>query len=175
MPCGPFFCLWRQRRVTGLLLLLPRSGKRNYYAREGFVAGWPWPGLSSPCLGLCPFTSAGEIPSYLDCVFETISGFTTTGASILTDVEALPKGLLYWRSFTHWLGGMGVLVFVLALQPRAKGEGQDMHLIAGGEPRPRSVQGWCPKCKNPPNSSTGSILNDPAANPVAGFGGNAPV
>lgn len=121
--------------VTGLLLLLPRSGKRNYYAREGFVAvALAWIVIS--LFGALPFYISREIPSYLDCVFETISGFTTTGASILTDVEALPKGLLYWRSFTHWLGGMGVLVFVLALQPRAKGEGQDMHLMRAESPGP---------------------------------------
>ena len=64
---------------------------------------------------------SGAIPSFVDCWFETVSGFTTTGASIIPDVLAIPKGLLYWRSFTHWLGGMGVLVFVLALQPMARG------------------------------------------------------
>ena len=121
--------------VAGLLLLLPKAGKKNYYAREGFVSvGLAWIVIS--LFGALPFFLDGAIPNFLDCVFETISGFTTTGASILTDVEALPRGLLYWRSFTHWLGGMGVLVFLLALHPMTKGKGQSMYLMRAESPGP---------------------------------------
>ena len=84
------------------------------YAREGFViVSLSWIVLS--LLGAIPFFISGAIPSYLDAVFETVSGFSTTGASILTEVESLPKCMLMWRSFTHWVGGMGVLVFVMAI------------------------------------------------------------
>ncbi len=79
-----------------------------------------WRGIVS-FLGALPFYFSGCIRLY-DCLFETVSGFTTTGASILTDVEILPKGILYWRSFTHWIGGMGVLVFLLAISPLATGD-----------------------------------------------------
>ena len=72
-------------------------------------------------MGALPFYISGEIPHYVDAFFETVSGFTTTGASVLTDVEAMSHGLLYWRSFTHWLGGMGMLVFLLAVVPTGKG------------------------------------------------------
>lgn len=72
-------------------------------------------------LGALPFVISGSIPNFIDAVFESVSGFTTTGASILTDVEVLPRSILYWRSFTHWLGGMGVLVFVLAIAVGVKG------------------------------------------------------
>ena len=76
----------------------------------------------------------GAIPSYVDAVFETVSGFTTTGASILTDVESLPRGLLFWRSFTHWIGGMGVLVFIMAVLPLAND--RSMHVMRAEVPGP---------------------------------------
>ena len=106
--------------VTALLLyLLCRKAKKGFYAREGLVCvGASWIVMS--LLGCLPFYFSGEIPSFVDALFETVSGFTTTGASILPEVEKLSKGSLYWRSFTHWLGGMGVLVFVLAI-----GRGRD--------------------------------------------------
>lgn len=66
----------------------------------------PWPGSRFPCWGAIPFTLAGEIPSYLDAVFEMVSGFTTTGATILTDVETMSRCMLFWRAFTQWIGGM---------------------------------------------------------------------
>ena len=96
--------------------------RREFYAREGFITvGLVWIAVS--LFGALPFTLSGAIPSYVDAFFETVSGFTTTGASILSNVEALPLGLLYWRSFTHFLGGMGVLVFVLAIIPMADSSG----------------------------------------------------
>jgi trk system potassium uptake protein TrkH len=88
------------------------------YAKEGLIiVAFAWIAVS--LIGALPFTLCGEIPSYVDSVFETVSGFTTTGASILTDVESMSYGLLFWRSFTHWIGGMGVLVFVMAITPKA--------------------------------------------------------
>ncbi|MBC8570014.1 TrkH family potassium uptake protein [Zongyangia hominis] len=120
---------------VGVLLLLPRPVKKDYYAREGYISvGLSWIIIS--LFGALPFYLSGEVPSYLDAVFETISGFTTTGASILENVEVMSRGLLYWRSFTHWLGGMGVLVFVLALHPMARGSGQSLHLLRAESPGP---------------------------------------
>ncbi|MBO4452750.1 MAG: TrkH family potassium uptake protein, partial [Clostridia bacterium] len=84
------------------------------YAREGFVTVTvAWIGMA--LIGAMPFVISGEIPNFIDAVFETMSGFTTTGATILTDIESLSRGILFWRSFTHWLGGMGVLVFIMAI------------------------------------------------------------
>lgn len=121
--------------VAGVLLMLPRPAHKNYFAGEGFVSvAMAWIVLS--LFGALPFYIGGEIPSYVDCVFETISGFTTTGASILPNVEVLSKGLLYWRSFTHWLGGMGVLVFILAIDPLHRGSGQSVHLLRAESPGP---------------------------------------
>ena len=102
---------------------------------EGFVIcalGW---GVMS-LFGALPFYLSGEIPRFIDCWFETVSGFTTTGSSILTNVEALSKGLLYWRSFTHWIGGMGVLVFLLAVIPLTKGNGEPFNLMKAESPGP---------------------------------------
>lgn len=103
-----------------------------FYAREGFLTvALTWVMLSF--FGALPFWFSGEIPSLVDAMFETISGFTTTGASILTDVEALSPSLLMWRSFTHWVGGMGVLVFILAILPLVGG-GYNMHLMRAESP-----------------------------------------
>ena len=116
------------------LYLFCRKAGRIFGAREGFVCvSISWIMLS--LLGALPFTVSGAIPHYIDAVFETVSGFTTTGASILPDVEALPRGLLYWRSFTHWVGGMGVLVFLLAIAPGG-GTGFTMHLLRAESPGP---------------------------------------
>lgn len=113
---------------------IENPAKKTLYAREGFITvGLTWIAVSA--VGALPFLMSGAIPNYIDCLFETVSGFTTTGASILSDVEALPFGLLYWRSFTHWLGGMGVLVFVLALSPlTTKDSGESMHLLRAESP-----------------------------------------
>ena len=104
-------------------------------AREGMVCvGISWIVLS--LYGCLPFVISREITSFIDAFFETVSGFTTTGSSILTNVEALPKGLLYWRSFSHWLGGMGVLVFLLAIAPSGNDTGFTMHLLRAESPGP---------------------------------------
>lgn len=118
-----------------LALLLGRKKPKNtvFYAREGFVTvALSWIVLS--IFGALPFYLSGEIPSYPNALFEVISGFTTTGASILEDVEALSKCMLMWRSFTHWIGGMGVLVFILAILPMAGG--YNMHIMRAESPGP---------------------------------------
>ena len=118
--------------ILGFLLTRWKPSRRDMYAREGFVfTSVAWIVIS--LIGAVPFTLSGQIPSYLDAVFETVSGFTTTGASILTDVEALDNGMLFWRSFTHWLGGMGILVFMLALVNMG---GQANHLLRAESPGP---------------------------------------
>ena len=103
------------------------------YAKEGFlIVGLSWTLMS--IFGALPFVISGEIPRFVDAFFETVSGFTTTGASILTDVEAMSRGMLFWRSFTHWVGGMGVLVFVLAVLPKA--EAQTLYIMKAEVPGP---------------------------------------
>jgi len=122
--------------VAGVLLAFCRKARRLFGAREGLVCvalGW----IALSLLGCLPFLFSGAIPRFMDAFFEIVSGFTTTGASILSDVEALPKGLLYWRSFSHWLGGMGVLVFLLAVAPSEEGDkGFTMHLLRAESPGP---------------------------------------
>ena len=102
---------------------------------EGFVIcalGW----VVMSLFGAVPFFLSGQIPSFLDCWFETVSGFTTTGSSILTQVEGMTNGCLYWRSFTHWIGGMGVLVFLLAVVPLSRGNGEPFNLMRAESPGP---------------------------------------
>ena len=122
--------------VAGLFALLSKNAEKTFRAKEGLVCvgtSWIWMSL----LGCLPFYFSREIPSYIDALFEIVSGFTTTGASILSDVEALSKCLLYWRSFSHWVGGMGVLVFLLALVPvSGKNQGFTMHLLRAESPGP---------------------------------------
>ena len=121
--------------TSGILYALCRHTRRLFGAREGLVSvGLGWIALS--LTGCLPFFLSGEIPSYVDAFFEIVSGFTTTGASILSDVENLSKGLLYWRSFSHWLGGMGVLVFLLAVAPSGENKGFTMHLLRAESPGP---------------------------------------
>ncbi|MCD7708776.1 MAG: TrkH family potassium uptake protein, partial [Clostridiales bacterium] len=97
-----------------LLFMLCRKSKMNIFAREGMVCvALSWIAIS--VFGCIPFVASGEIPNVLDAIFETASGFTTTGATIVTDIEALADATNYWRCFSQWIGGMGVLVFVLAL------------------------------------------------------------
>ena len=116
--------------------LLSRNNANRMTAREGFVctaASW----ILMSLIGSLPFVISREIPHFVDALFEIVSGFTTTGASILSDVEALSRGMLYWRSFSHWVGGMGVLVFLLALSPSGKkNEGFTMHLFRAESPGP---------------------------------------
>lgn len=119
--------------LLGFVMTRRKPAKRTMYAREGYViTALAWIVIS--LIGAAPFTLSGQIPSYLDAVFETVSGFTTTGASILTDVEALDRCMLFWRSFSHWLGGMGILVFMLALVNL--GGGQSNHLLRAESPGP---------------------------------------
>lgn len=102
--------------VVGVPLNFLKGKDNEMYAKEGFVTvAIAWIVMS--LVGALPFVLSGQIPNYVDAVFETVSGFTTTGASILSNVEILSKGMMFWRLFTHWIGGMGVLVFVLAILP----------------------------------------------------------
>lgn len=122
--------------VAAIMYVLCRNAVKRFYAREGLVCvGMSWIALS--IMGCLPFFISREIPDFLDALFEIVSGFTTTGSSILTDVEALSHGLLYWRSFSHWLGGMGVLVFLLAVVPRDRGgSGFTLHILRAESPGP---------------------------------------
>ncbi len=122
--------------LGGVLLLSCRKAGSIFGAREGMVCvGLSWFVLS--LLGCLPFWFSGEIPHFMDALFETVSGFTTTGSSILSNVEGLSKGLLYWRSFSHWVGGMGVLVFMLAIIPASGSDkGFTMHLLRAESPGP---------------------------------------
>lgn len=134
--------------LGGLFILLRPKRRRELHARDGFVmVALSWILIS--LIGAVPFTASGAIPSYLDAVFETMSGFTTTGASILRAVEDLPKCLLFWRSFTHWLGGMGVLVFMLAIVPLS---GESIYLLRAESPGRPSAR-WCRRCARPPRFS----------------------
>ena len=119
--------------IAGVLCTFRKPANRAFYAREGFaVVALSWILLS--VTGALPFVISGEIPHFIDAMFETVSGFTTTGSSILTDVEALSRCMLFWRSFTHWIGGMGVLVFMLAIIPMVGG--QSIHLLRAESPGP---------------------------------------
>lgn len=129
--------------AIGLLGRRKKPKNKMFFSKDGFVSvSLSWILIS--LVGAIPFVVTGEIPSYVDAVFETISGFTTTGSSILTDVEALSKTSLFWRSFTHWIGGMGVLVFVMAVLPTSGGS--EMHLMRAESPGP-SVGKIVPKLK----------------------------
>ena len=131
--------------VCGGLYLGCRKAGNIFGAREGLVCvGISWIVLS--LLGCLPFVISGAIPHYVDAFFEIVSGFTTTGSSVVADIEAMEKGLVYWRSFSHWLGGMGVLVFLLAIAPGGKGTGFTMHLLRAESPGP-DVGKLVPKMK----------------------------
>lgn len=127
--------------VLGLLIKPRKLTNTTFFAREGYVTvALSWIVIS--IMGSLPFLLSGSITNPVDAVFEAVSGFTTTGASILADVEALPKGILFWRSFTHWIGGMGVLVFLLTLLPMTGGS--HMNLMKAESPGP-SVSRLVPK------------------------------
>ena len=132
--------------VSGVLMFFCRGSKNRFYAKEGMACvGLSWFVMS--LLGCLPFYISGVIPDFVDAFFEIVSGFTTTGASILPEVESLPKGILYWRSFSHWLGGMGVLVFLLAISSMGGREnGFTMHLLRAESPGP-NVGKLVPKMK----------------------------
>jgi len=122
--------------VALVLYRICRGAPSAFYAKEGFVCvALSWIVLS--LVGCLPFWLSREIPSFVDAFFEIVSGFTTTGASVVPVVEDLSKGILYWRSFSHWVGGMGVLVFLLAIAPSGEqGTGFTMHLLRAESPGP---------------------------------------
>ncbi|NMC56480.1 MAG: TrkH family potassium uptake protein [Eubacteriaceae bacterium] len=123
--------------AIGIPCSLLKVKKAKLYIKDGFTAvAFSWIVL---CIaGALPFYISGAIPSFIDSVFETVSGFTTTGASILTDIEALPMGILFWRSMTHWIGGMGVLVLALAVIPLIGGSG--INLMKAESPGPSTTK-----------------------------------
>ena len=122
--------------TAAVLYRICRGAPSAFYAKEGFVcvaASW----IILSLVGCLPFWISREIPGFVDAFFEIVSGFTTTGASIVPAVEDLSKGILYWRSFSHWVGGMGVLVFLLAIAPGGeRGTGFTMHLLRAESPGP---------------------------------------
>ena len=135
--------------LFGVPLTVRKPKNMVFYTKEGFVSvSLSWIVLS--VMGSLPFLFSGSITNPVDALFETVSGFTTTGASILSDVEALPRCILFWRSFTHWIGGMGVLVFILSLLPLTGG--YHMNLMKAESPGP-SVEKLVPKIQ-----STAKIL-----------------
>lgn len=131
--------------AAGAIGLAGRKKPKNsvFFAKEGLVCvALSW--IVMGAVGAIPFTLTGEIPSFVDALFETISGFTTTGASILTDIEVMSRCSLFWRSFTHWIGGMGVLVFILAVVPLSGGH--NIHIMRAESPGP-SVGKLVPKMR----------------------------
>ncbi|GFI62052.1 Trk system potassium uptake protein TrkH [Clostridiales bacterium] len=129
--------------IIGSCLTKIRPKKSNFRSREGFITvSLSWIVLS--LFGALPFYLSGYFPSFIDCFFETVSGFTTTGSTILTNVEAVSLGLLFWRSFSHWVGGMGVLVFVLAMMPNINGS--TVQLLRAESPGPTPGK-FVPKIK----------------------------
>lgn len=119
--------------VGAVLTLFNRRGDRTLFAKSGFVTvALSWAALA--LIGALPFVLCGEIPSYVDAVFETVSGFTTTGATILQNPGVLSRGVLFWRSFTHWMGGMGVIVLMLAILPAESG--RSIHILRAESPGP---------------------------------------
>ena len=128
-----FLCVGAGMALAALPGALYRPKRRYMFAREGMViAALMW--IIFSAVGALPFYLSGSIPHYVDALFESISGFTTTGSSILTDVEALPRGILFWRSFTHWVGGMGVLVLAIAILPST---GNALYLMQAECPGPQ--------------------------------------
>lgn len=129
--------------IFGIPLTVKSPKNKTLYSKEAFVTvALSWITLS--IFGAFPFIFSGAIPNFIDALFETVSGFSTTGASILTDVEALPKSLLFWRSFTHWIGGMGVLVFLISILPLSGSN--NVHLIRAESTGP-AVSKLVPKVK----------------------------
>lgn len=119
--------------LIGLILKNIKTNGSEMRKREGYATvAICW--LVMSIMGALPFYISGSIPSYVDAVFETVSGFTTTGASIVRDIESMPRGLLFWRSFTHWIGGMGVLVFTISLVPSIGG--RPLFLMRAESPGP---------------------------------------
>ncbi len=121
--------------VLGLILTVKKPQKMQIYTREGLViCGIAWIIMSA--FGALPLFISGSIPNYIDAFFEACSGFSTTGATVLTEIESLPKSILFWRSFMHWIGGMGILSFMIAILP--KGEGHSMYVMKAEVPGPKA-------------------------------------
>lgn len=119
--------------VVGGIITRKKPESGHFYAKEGFVSvAFSW--IIMSLLGAVPLWASGEIPHFVDALFEIVSGFTTTGASVVPDVEALSHTTLFWRCFSHWIGGMGVLVFLMAILPLAGGE--NIHLLRAESPGP---------------------------------------
>lgn len=119
--------------VVGVPFVVKKPSNTRIYAKDGYIcvaAAW----LILSAFGALPFVISGAIPSYVDAFFETVSGFTTTGATLMPVIEGIPYGVLFWRSFTHWIGGMGVLVFMLAIVPSR--DGNAIHLLRAETPGP---------------------------------------
>ena len=132
-PMHGFFTTIIMLWILGTILTGLKFKNKDIYAREGFVVtALSWIVLSF--FGAMPFYFSGTIPSFVDSFFETVSGFTTTGATILNQIEGLPLSILFWRSFTHWIGGMGVLVFLLAIIPM--GGDRSMYIMKAEAPGP---------------------------------------
>ena len=121
--------------VLGLLLQLPKPERNSFYQKEGFaLTALVW--IIMTLFGAIPFVINGDIPNYIDACFEIMSGFTTTGSSVITDITAVSHSTLFWRSFSHWIGGMGILVFVLIFIPESD-DGSSMHLLRAESPGPQ--------------------------------------
>ena len=121
--------------AIGFLLQIPKPKRDNLYQKEGFaLTAVVW--IVMALFGAVPFVINGDIPNYVDACFEIMSGFTTTGASVITDISAMSHSTLFWRSFSHWIGGMGILVFVLIFIPESE-DGSSMHLLRAESPGPQ--------------------------------------
>ncbi|MBQ7895197.1 MAG: TrkH family potassium uptake protein [Oscillospiraceae bacterium] len=130
--------------LVSLLLSHSKPKNRRLFAKEGFViVAIAWILISA--LGALPFVISGSIPNYIDAFFETVSGFTTTGSSVVSDIELMPRSDLFWRCFTHWIGGMGVLVFAFAIMPLSSEH--SMHLMRAEVPGP-TVAKLVPRTKS---------------------------
>ena len=121
--------------VIGFLLQIPKVHRDTLYQKEGFaLTAFVW--IIMTLFGAIPFVINRDIPNFVDACFEMMSGFTTTGASIVTDITAMSHSTLFWRSFSHWIGGMGILVFVLIFIPESN-DGSSMHLLRAESPGPQ--------------------------------------
>lgn len=121
--------------VVGYLLQFLKPKRNNLYQKEGFaLVALAW--IIMTLFGAVPFVINGDIPNYIDAVFETMSGFTTTGSSVIVDITKVSHSTLFWRSFTHWIGGMGILVFILIFIPESN-EGSSLHLLKAESPGPQ--------------------------------------
>jgi trk system potassium uptake protein TrkH len=121
--------------LFGALMQIPKPKRTSLYQKEGFaLTAMVW--IVMALFGAIPFIINGDIPNYIDACFEIMSGFTTTGASIITDITVISFSSLFWRSFSHWIGGMGILVFVLIFIPESN-DGSSMHLLRAESPGPQ--------------------------------------